>query len=624
MSIIQANQERYVFINNCFGAFFRGVLDWFGDDFYPRTKYKVMGTYDKAIQFFNDKRRLGHDTDTNLLPSITLDPNLDFSPEERGGRFLRQTYYLDPLINRRLFNSINLLDQDSLLTPVFSRYEGTMEVIFWLTSIYELLDLRTYLFQYTGGFGRYIRPKYFNSYIIIPDEIKNFEWSEGHILDWNNTDGTFLLIDNMNQIKYVMPVVLNPIMKLESLNDNSTKYGGDQIAEYKLSIIMKWELELPTYMLLSNKVGDCRVNYNFAMSKVYTKYDWQPPYEILKNMAAKDDYLQRDLLQAREFEISDKEITPSVEFSDSIVNPKPEELIQWCPIVSGKLVRIINTSTEVTKNDIIYFDDFNDYNMHQLRMCKAAFCRRGTYSSTLIMKSRILNKPVLINSTMPNSITSLFNSDITLDVFNEKIYSGNVEIREISNTEPHFGEKTLRILKEKNKELYDESVKKDSEKTPLKDTIYDGMSAKKVLIGKGDGTTTLFETNIVLPDRFTVFVDDTINSDFTIQNTTQLVFNHAPKIDSYIFYSGSTNYSNNTKLIAVYQFTEEDESKTTVSISFPFSNIESNDIIINSYTGILKEGINWELDTENNIINLLNVKAKREELVEIFALYKDE
>jgi len=109
------------FIHNCFGSFFSGILNWFGDEFYPRFNYKVIGTYDKSVEFFKKKKELGTEVSVNLLPSITLDPMLDFSNAEQGGKFLWQHSRYAPGIGLRLWKSIDLKEQDVVVTPVYSK-----------------------------------------------------------------------------------------------------------------------------------------------------------------------------------------------------------------------------------------------------------------------------------------------------------------------------------------------------------------------------------------------------------------------------------------------------------------------------------------------------------------------
>ena len=44
-----------LYIHDTFSSMFRGLLDWFQDGFDKRFNYKVIATYDKAVQFFNQK-----------------------------------------------------------------------------------------------------------------------------------------------------------------------------------------------------------------------------------------------------------------------------------------------------------------------------------------------------------------------------------------------------------------------------------------------------------------------------------------------------------------------------------------------------------------------------------------
>ena len=92
-------------IHNIFGSFFSGVLNWFSSDFYPRFNYKVIGTYSKAIEYFKKLKTQGNENLKNLLPSITLDPMLDFSNAEQGGRFLWQHSRYAPGIGIRVWPS---------------------------------------------------------------------------------------------------------------------------------------------------------------------------------------------------------------------------------------------------------------------------------------------------------------------------------------------------------------------------------------------------------------------------------------------------------------------------------------------------------------------------------------
>ena len=268
--------DRHFFINNCLGAFFRGTLNWFGDVFYPRIQYKVIGTYEKSVEYFNKKRQLSREVDKNLLPSITLDPNLDFKPAEVGGRFLWQSESLAPGFGSYLFDRIpGLEDQGICLTPVFSKYEGDFNLTFWFNSIYEYFDIRLFLFQWSGGYDRKLRPVNYESFIVLPDSINEYEL-DGVPLDWSKTERTLTRIDNMGKEVYTLPVKLTPWFWFTDISDASTKFGGDDIAEYKLSVSVRYEIDLPTYLVLTPYCGDIKIRMTFSMDTTYSRYGMLP------------------------------------------------------------------------------------------------------------------------------------------------------------------------------------------------------------------------------------------------------------------------------------------------------------------------------------------------------------
>lgn len=278
------DQGLHFFVNNCMGSFFRGTLNWFSDIFYPRINYKVIGTYEKSVEYFNKKKTHEHEIDTNILPSITLDPAYEFQPEERGGKFFWQYPYLAPGLGRKLFNRIAPLQNDQGIdfVPVYTRYEGAFDLIFWLHSVYELFDFRVYMLQFCGGYNRQIRPTIFDSSILLPDEIVNYTYtdSEGNekTIDWSDTDLSISLIDNMGSTQYVYPIKLNPFFKLASLSDSSEKYGGDSISRYKLTATFEYEIELPTYFVITPFTKNITTDLNISMGSTYSRYGLMPTY----------------------------------------------------------------------------------------------------------------------------------------------------------------------------------------------------------------------------------------------------------------------------------------------------------------------------------------------------------
>jgi hypothetical protein len=170
-------------------------------------------------------------------------------------------------------------DKCMRLVPVFSRYQGSFELIWWLNSVYELLDVRTYLFQFSSGYGRLMRPRCFECFIILPDAILETEDGSGQPIDWTQTQGTVRKINNMNQDCFTMPILLNPWFKFTSINDATQKYGGDDVAEYKLSVTVEYEIELPTYMVITPDAYLKKINFNVSMDSAYSRYGLNPLYD---------------------------------------------------------------------------------------------------------------------------------------------------------------------------------------------------------------------------------------------------------------------------------------------------------------------------------------------------------
>jgi len=623
----------HFFVNNCFGSFFRGVLDWMGDDFYPRFNYKVIGTYDKAVEFFNKKKQLGKETDSPLLPSVTLDPTYDFSPEERGGRFLWQTMNLSPLQGVKLFEPINLREQNVIVTPIFSRYQGTFELIFWLSSVYELLDFRTLLLQYTGGYNRWIRPKIFWSSIYLPDEIKNFKDEFGNPLDWGNSDATYIHIDNMNQTKFAHPIMLNPMFKLDSLNDNSTKYGGDQIAEYKLSATMTYEIELPTRMVLSNKVG-ITASINFGMGKVQTKHILNKPSEVLNEISKiEEDF--KDIKTFRDYKIVQSDIDKTRKignFNSLTTYPTSDIFIDWCPIFKGKVV-LINQSNydqvKFEKGDIAIFERFNQNYMSFIRKSSGIICKIGGSESILYKKSILLNKPMImnINDNDYNLLLSYSDREITIDTLNKTIYEGLLGIQELDKNDMMYGYNHLKSLRNNNPNLVNLADSKVVNGKFIPEDIFSGtydQITKSVIYEKCDGITTVYNMPKTPIDssRTRLYINGDIQhpSKYTIQED-QIEFNVAPKEGSTLSIRDLVFIQEGVRLYAIYEFTQYDidnfKDGEELKISLPNFDKDKNKLLLVSYSGILDYDSDW-LYGDDCIIT--SIEPKENELIELYTI----
>jgi phosphohistidine swiveling domain-containing protein len=641
---IRRTVEDTFFIHNCFGSFFSGVLDWFGDKFYPRFQYKVIGTYDKAVKFFNDKKQMTVDPSDKLLPSLSLDPMLDFSQEERGGRFLWQHSTYAPGLGMRLWKGIDLKEQDIMVNPVFSRYQGTFEMTFWMSSVYELIDFRVALLQFSGGYNRWLRPEFFWSYLILPEKIENFEKDPvtHEIIDWSNTLAETIHVDTINKHRLAVPIALDPIWRLESLGDSSTKYGGDQVAEYKLSGTFGYEINLPTYMVLSRGL-DPRLSLSFSLGKTYTRYPLASPFKILQTMEDQDvseKYIQKNF---KMFTIADKDKEKEnliVTFTPDCIT-YPQKIPTWNWIIQGELLHLtsewlLNPENKVHKHHILYFDRYQSDFLASIRKCGGVICKNDVMASMLYSKCESLQKPLItyLTDQESNIVKSYFSQNITLDTLSRKLYSGILESEQVTEQDPVSGFNTVEDIKRKDPELYDRTVKSLQDKdiqTTLEETRggpeYSDKLMKRLLKDECDGIQKRFYLNYVLDESkrqsLLVYVDKDMQRqgiDYTLIGSNVIEFLDPPPLHSSIYIGGHLLVIRDSKLIAIYEFTQEDVDRTDpiiVDLPKEYKVERQEDLVLVSYIGRMEFEKDYSFDQEHQKVTIM-MKPIKDEIVQFF------
>ena len=625
---LRRDTQDIYFIHNVFGSFFSSILDWFGDEFYPRFEYKVIGTYDKSVKFFKSRREMGVDPSGKLLPSVSLDPMLDFSNEERGGRFLWQFSRYAPGLGMRFFDKIDLNEQDVQINPVFSRYQGTFEMTFWMASVYELIDFRTSLLQFCGGYNRWLRPKFFWTYLILPDEIENFEVDENKKLDWSDSFAQLVHIDTINKQRLAVPIGLDPIWRLDSLGDTSTKYGGDQIAEYKLSGTFTYEVNIPTYVVLSRHLNP-KLILSFSLGKTYTKYPLISPYKILQSIVktnANQVYVNTNF---KLFVFSDKEKAKDnliVKFTDDTVN-FPENLSNLNYIVSGQLLYLTsewlsNPEHIVHKDNIVYIDSYKSEFIHSIRNCAGVISKNDIKASTLYSKCELMKKPLItyISDSERDLVLSHLDQVVTLDSLNRRLYNGALEVVEALENDPIAGYDSVQKIKQLSPDLYDSIVKniQDTDITanlPVEIMGPDDVSkmVKRLLQDKCDGIQTKFSLSYKIDDQhlqsFFVYVDNIMmrqGVDYRILNSDTIEFAQAPSRRSAVYIGGEHLVVRQTKLVAVYEFTKEDiTSEIKPVVHLPVKLDRQEDLVLVSYIGQLEYEKYYTIDLINQTVEIL-------------------
>jgi hypothetical protein len=285
----------YQFINNIFADFVKASVDYFGD-LYPRFQHKVVGTYDKAVEYINKIVQYDHRLPNKPnLPAIILNPTGDFGLDETasGARQINFRFpNLAPGLISRLYDPI-YEDDDVRVCVGFTRLKGEFEMIALLPSFYEYFDLRVLLIQMFGDVGRVIYPQWFSSFLVLPSELYLYEYKNPytgvvHSLDWEKSKVSETLIRTTNKNEMVVPVKMRPLYKLVSLSDASVRYGGaDSLADWKLGFNVEYQLEMPSMMMVltNHLVNNVKLEVRNVLNySPITQYDVNiyPSRDILK------------------------------------------------------------------------------------------------------------------------------------------------------------------------------------------------------------------------------------------------------------------------------------------------------------------------------------------------------
>lgn len=290
----------YEFIHNVFSCFFEDALEYFAGYLQPRFTHTVVSTYDKAVEYLTKVDQYDREVDQPNLPALILNPSGDFNISENGGMQLWRFPNLGPGLIKRLFYPM-YQDNNLIITCGFSRFKGEIELIALVNSIYEYLDLKVLYLQIFGGMNRIIYPTVFNGFIIIPESLYNYKYTNeytgvSYTIDWESAGVSDQLIKTTNRTEHIFPVNIRPWFKLTGMSDGSTKYGGtDKLADWRLVTTVEYEIEAPSFIVLESDYLAENMKMNINVGSSYSVYpDYQPPTDKIISKSSWDWGLNED------------------------------------------------------------------------------------------------------------------------------------------------------------------------------------------------------------------------------------------------------------------------------------------------------------------------------------------
>lgn len=289
-------RDMYFFIHNVYANFFKDSLDYFSLHLYPRFEFRVVGTYDKAVEYIQKTCQYDREIDRPNLPSLILNPSGDFELADgnAGGKQLWRFPNLAPGMIKRIFDPL-YQDANTQVNVGFIRMQGDIELIMLLNSFYEYCDLRMLLLQIFGGYERWIYPQFFTTFIILPESFVNFTYNNPdtgltYNLDWASAGAYQKLVKTTAKNELVVPCNIKPTYKLTSINDASNRYGGtDNLADWRLGATIRYEIEIPSYLVLETDWLVENIDVSIQAGSTYSAYsDYNVPTEVLKGTISKD------------------------------------------------------------------------------------------------------------------------------------------------------------------------------------------------------------------------------------------------------------------------------------------------------------------------------------------------
>ena len=289
-------REMYFFIHNVYANFFKDTLDYFSLHLYPRFEHRVVGTYDKAVEYIQKTCQYDRETDRPNLPALILNPSGDFDVADgnAGGRQLWRFPNLAPGMIKRIFDPL-YQDANTQVNVGFIRMQGDIELIMLLNSFYEYCDMRMLMLQIFGGFERWIYPQFFTTFIILPEDFINFRYDNPYTgrsyrLDWESAGAYERLVKTTARNELVVPCNIKPTYKLTGVNDASSRYGGtDTLADWRLGATIRYEIEIPSYLVLETDWLIENVNVSIQAGSAYSAYsDYTVPTAAISGVVSKD------------------------------------------------------------------------------------------------------------------------------------------------------------------------------------------------------------------------------------------------------------------------------------------------------------------------------------------------
>ena len=110
----------------------------------------------------------------------------------------------------------------------------------------------------------------FNSFIILPEELINYEYYNEvtglrYNLDWSQCGAWNQLVETTARNEYVIPCKIKPRFRFTAMSDGSTRLGGtEKLPDWRLSFTVEYEVEVPSFIILESDYLAENISFNIS------------------------------------------------------------------------------------------------------------------------------------------------------------------------------------------------------------------------------------------------------------------------------------------------------------------------------------------------------------------------
>jgi len=233
---------------------------------YNKFKHVIIGSFNKAVlyleQLNNDKNVTSEHGMYKDLPMMIYTPTLeepvpqvDYLWNYPGTHPYMSSWNRPPI----------MFDDGTMLTMTTRRMQGNIDLRIFVDSQPEEHDIQMSFLNFFRGLNTVYPLNNVTLEFCLADKIKMLtDRNDEIVLNLLDSNISHKLVKATNQYEYMIPISSTPTLRLASLTDASTFYGGTDFAEFALSGSLQYELEIPAVITLQTEVDIRSIQFNIT------------------------------------------------------------------------------------------------------------------------------------------------------------------------------------------------------------------------------------------------------------------------------------------------------------------------------------------------------------------------